>query len=429
MEARNLASCDSIGRDDIIEAVRERHRGDGGQRKGAGGGAHRKVGGRENGRGGRRGRQGRGGKGTNKDGGGPAAAACGDGSSAKAADGGTSEVRGHKCGKKGHWRIDCALEICSRCHGRGRAADVCLTSKEEAVLATSDDDDVSDTAEASAFKARETGKCSNVSGKKGEGESAWQVGDEAWLCESGASTHMTPSADGMINYIECNWKLRIADGSTRTIEGYGDINFAFRSGNGLVRITLTNVAHVPDLRYDLLSLPTLVKHDHTFEGRPAGIVVKLKSERSIVFPLTGNLYSLYGYRVDCSTTGDSCAVLAPGKLPNKPVVNINDYHCAAGHPHETLLRKTAEQQGVVLEGKLLECKGCSMAKGLRRGIKQSTHARADKKLGRVFVDLSAPKVVESDGGKRCTLIVRDDFSRYTWVYFMRHKSDAAETFK
>ena len=45
------------------------------------------------------------------------------------------------------------------------------------------------------------------------------------------------------------------------------------------------------------------------------------------------------------------------------------------------------------------------------------------------MDLSGPKVVESDGGKRYTLIVRDDYSRYTWVYFMRHKSDAAETFK
>ena len=45
------------------------------------------------------------------------------------------------------------------------------------------------------------------------------------------------------------------------------------------------------------------------------------------------------------------------------------------------------------------------------------------------MDLSGPKVVKSDGGKRYTFIVRDDFSRYTWVYFMHHKSDAAETFR
>ena len=37
-----------------------------------------------------------------------------------------------------------------------------------------------------------------------------------------------------------------------------------------------------------------------------------------------------------------------------------------------------------------------------------------------------PKAVESLGGKRYTLTVRDDFSRYIWVYFMRHTSDAAE---
>ena len=45
------------------------------------------------------------------------------------------------------------------------------------------------------------------------------------------------------------------------------------------------------------------------------------------------------------------------------------------------------------------------------------------------MDLSRPKMVESAGGKRYTLIGRDYFSRYTWVLFMRHKSDAAETFK
>ena len=84
--------------------------------------------------------------------------------------------------------------------------------------AASGDDDDSDAVQAAAFKVRETGKCSNVSGKKGEEKSARQVGDEAWLCNSGSSTHMTPSADGMINYRECNLNLRIADGSTRMIE-------------------------------------------------------------------------------------------------------------------------------------------------------------------------------------------------------------------
>ena len=63
------------------------------------------------------------------------------------------------------------------------------------------------------------------------------------------------------------------------------------------------------------------------------------------------------------------------------------------------------------------------------GINKFTHTHGEKKLGTVFVYLNDRKVVTSHGGTRYTLIVRDHFSRYTWVYFMCHKSDAAETFK
>ena len=181
VEARNLASRDSIGRDDIIKAVPERHHRLSGSRKGfnagnaghamfvGGGGAHGKGGGRGKGKGGRRGRQGRGGKGTNEDGGGSAVAVGGDGSSAKAADGGTSEVSCHRCGKKGHWRIDCTEELCSRCHGRGQAAGVCPTSEEEAVLTASDDDSGDDTVQASASRPEREASAVRFGAERGNG--------------------------------------------------------------------------------------------------------------------------------------------------------------------------------------------------------------------------------------------------------------------
>ena len=81
---------------------------------------------------------------------------------------------------------------------------------------------------------------------------------------------MTPSADSMTNCRKCNIRQRIADGSTRSIEGHGDINFVFRSGNGLVNMLLTNVTHVTDLRYHSFSLPALIKNGYVFEGcRPS----------------------------------------------------------------------------------------------------------------------------------------------------------------
>ena len=70
---------------------------------------------------------------------------------------------------------------------------------------------------------------------------------------------MTTSADSVINY----------KGITRSTEGYGDISFVFRSENDLVHVLLTNVAHVPDLRYHLFSLPTRIKKGYVFEWRPS----------------------------------------------------------------------------------------------------------------------------------------------------------------
>ena len=67
------------------------------------------------------------------------------------------------------------------------------------MLAVSNEDG-DGTVQASTFKADEAGACSDVLVRMGEGEPAWEVGDQAWLCDSGASTHMTHSAECMINY-------------------------------------------------------------------------------------------------------------------------------------------------------------------------------------------------------------------------------------
>ena len=129
--------------------------------------------------------------------------------------------------------------------------------------------------------------------------------------------------------------------------------------------------------------------------------------------------------------GDTaCATIAPGKAkaPTTPT-DINILHCAFGHTHEVILKKTATQQGIAYSGELHECQGCSMAKGLRKPIARSMHTRVDKKLPRIFVDLSGPMAVQSIGGKRYTHIVRDDCTRFTRVYFLRHNSDAASAFE
>jgi len=56
------------------------------------------------------------------------------------------------------------------------------------------------------------------------------------------------------------------------------------------------------------------------------------------------------------------------------------------------------------------------------------HQGTSKVLELLHIDLMRPKVA-SIGGKRYVLVVVDDFFRFTWVNFIREKSDTFESFK
>jgi len=57
------------------------------------------------------------------------------------------------------------------------------------------------------------------------------------------------------------------------------------------------------------------------------------------------------------------------------------------------------------------------------------HDTTSRVLELLHMDLMGPMQVESLGGKKYAYVVVDDFSRYTWVNFIREKSDVFEVFK
>ena len=69
-----------------------------------------------------------------------------------------------------------------------------------------------------------------------------------------------------------------------------------------------------------------------------------------------------------------------------------------------------------------------MAKGYREPIPNRTKFRATEKTGRVFVDLSGLKRTISLSDAKYVMLVKDDYSRHAWVYFLKHKSDSGDVF-
>ena len=341
-----------------------------------------------------------------------------------------------RCRQRGHRRHDYTtresdfVPRCNRCTGYGHEESSC--SSDAAVLVVELPVPEEDLAvEAYAFAVSEAGKCSVTIGDA-VGGVALDKQVMHYIADSAATCSMTPNSDGLTCYRECSRPLGLANGEEITIVGYGDLTVDFRTNHGWVRVEMNDVAHVPQLSYNLISLPSMAQKGHTYTGDKDGVTLELKGGKTVFFPLVGKLCRQYGYRpkVANNMVDTACAVIAPGKVkaPN-PTTDINILHCTFGHAHEGLLKKTATQQGIAYSGELHECRGCSMAKGLRKPIARSTQTRADKRLQRVFVDLSGPTAVKSIGGKRYTLIVRDDCTRFNRVYFLRHKSDAASAFE
>ena len=60
---------------------------------------------------------------------------------------------------------------------------------------------------------------------------------------------------------------------------------------------------------------------------------------------------------------------------------------------------------------------------LGKSIDITSSTKADKVFGRLVVDICEKRSGASIGGKQYMLLIYDDFSRFTWTYFMRQKLD------
>ena len=83
-----------------------------------------------------------------------------------------------------------------------------------------------------------------------------QVND-VWIGDSGATTHMTRSAELMYDTKPPSphgSRIILGDGSTRKVQFVGKLDLVFRSKTDYYLVTLHDVSFVPDLGFNLFSI-------------------------------------------------------------------------------------------------------------------------------------------------------------------------------
>nr|GFA70926.1 retrovirus-related Pol polyprotein from transposon TNT 1-94 [Tanacetum cinerariifolium] len=69
------------------------------------------------------------------------------------------------------------------------------------------------------------------------------------------------------------------------------------------------------------------------------------------------------------------------------------------------------------------CSACAMSKSTKKTHKPKSKDTNQEKLYLLHMDLCGPMRVESVNGKKYILVIMDDYSRFTWVKFLRSKDE------
>ncbi|GJW39214.1 retrovirus-related pol polyprotein from transposon TNT 1-94 [Tanacetum coccineum] len=72
------------------------------------------------------------------------------------------------------------------------------------------------------------------------------------------------------------------------------------------------------------------------------------------------------------------------------------------------------------------CSACAMGKSKKKTHKPKSEDTNQEKLYLLHMDLCGPMRIESVNGKKYILVIVDDYSRFTWVKFLRSKDEAPD---
>nr|GEZ31714.1 retrovirus-related Pol polyprotein from transposon TNT 1-94 [Tanacetum cinerariifolium] len=72
------------------------------------------------------------------------------------------------------------------------------------------------------------------------------------------------------------------------------------------------------------------------------------------------------------------------------------------------------------------CSACAMGKSKKKSHKPKSKDTNQEKLYLLHMDLCGPTRVESINGKKYIIVIVDDYSRFTWVKFLRSKDEAPD---
>lgn len=249
--------------------------------------------------------------------------------------------------------------------------------------------------------------------------------DGAWIVDSGATSHITGSKQHFVS-IDDKYRSEVdlANGNQVSIVGKGTCAIRCVNGNGKVTTaTITDVLYAPQIGGNLLSVSKLAKKGFVLNFNDGACELKHGSKQIAVVDEFNNLYTLRQPDVVCAVGGT-----------NKGKGCIHHWHRVFGHRDPRAIKEMF-RDGLIEGAELIKCNCCNdcevclKAKTTRLPFSNEATNHSKSVLDLVHTDVCGPMQTASNTGKRYILTLIDDFSRFTVISLLSHKSEVESRIK
>jgi hypothetical protein len=244
--------------------------------------------------------------------------------------------------------------------------------------------------------------------------------DPNWYLNSGATHHITGKLQKLMMHerYQGNDQIRAAN------EEGMDINHIGQSviPTSTRLLHLNQVLHVPNAHNQLVSIHHFTLDNHTFiKLHPFFFLVKDQATKRVLLhgQCRGGLFPLS----PLSTSVQKHILSAVKSLSQR-------WHLRLGHPSCDIALRVIKSHSLACSSfKSSEsvCDACLRAKAHQLPYPRSSRV-STAPLELVFSDVWGP-TIDSFGRKQYYVSFIDDFSRFTWIYLLRHKSEVSKFFK
>ena len=234
---------------------------------------------------------------------------------------------------------------------------------------------------------------------------------DLWVVDSGASNHMSNKLTNLYNFRPCSSStfVSVADGKDVPVQGKGKTK--------LVSKTIeSEVLYVPSFPVQLLSVQQLTS---TLNCDVLFTSDKVLFQDRITKKTIGEGFQLHGLFYFSSDDRLCKGFQASFSSTNKHSL----WHQRLGHPSESVFNKIHPSLPKGTDG----CDICHYSKSTRLPFNLSL-SKSSEMFELVHSDVWGPFSLSIDGFKYFVTFI-DDFSKVTWVYLLKSKSEVFECFK